>query len=39
MRAPLLKEAWGTETRLSFHIEPILLPLSLTISFTPAPKR
>jgi uncharacterized membrane protein len=29
MRAPLLKEAWGTETRLSFHIEPILLPLSL----------
>jgi uncharacterized membrane protein len=30
MRAPLAKEAWGTTTRLSFHIEPILLPLSLT---------
>lgn len=29
MRLPLLKEAWGTTTRLSFHIEPILLPLSL----------
>ena len=29
MRAHLPKEAWGTTTRLSFHVEPILLPLSL----------
>ncbi|HWE64386.1 MAG TPA: DUF2079 domain-containing protein, partial [Chloroflexota bacterium] len=29
MRAVLPKEAWGTTTRLSFHVEPILLPLSL----------
>ena len=29
MRVPLPKEAWGTTTRLSFHVEPILLPLSL----------
>jgi len=30
MEAPLAKEAWGTTTRLSFHVEPILLPLSLS---------
>lgn len=29
MRAHLSKEAWGTTTRLSFHVEPILLPISL----------
>lgn len=29
MRTTLPKEAWGTTTRLSFHVEPILLPLSL----------
>ena len=29
MRDTLPKEAWGTTTRLSFHVEPILLPLSL----------
>lgn len=29
MRVSLPKEAYGTTTRLSFHVEPILLPLSL----------
>ena len=29
MEQPLPKEAWGTTTRLSFHVEPILLPVSL----------
>jgi uncharacterized membrane protein len=29
MQQPIAKEAWGTTTRLSFHVEPILLPISL----------
>jgi uncharacterized membrane protein len=29
MRVPLAIEAWGTTTRLSFHVEPILVPIAL----------
>jgi uncharacterized membrane protein len=38
MRAQLPKEAWGTTTRLSFHVEPILLPLSLVYLIHAAPE-
>ena len=38
MRAQLPKEAWGTTTRLSFHVEPILLPLSLVYAIHAAPE-
>ena len=38
MRAHLDKEAWGTTTRLSFHVEPILLPLSLVYLIHASPE-
>jgi len=38
MRAALPKEAWGTTSRLSFHVEPILLPLSLLYLIHAAPQ-
>jgi uncharacterized membrane protein len=38
MRAHLPKEAWGTTTRLSFHVEPILLPLSLLYLLSACPQ-
>ena len=38
MRQHLRIEAFGTDTRLSFHVEPIVLPLSLLQIFDSGPK-
>ncbi|HVA89744.1 MAG TPA: DUF2079 domain-containing protein [Chloroflexota bacterium] len=38
MRQHIRVEAFGTDTRLSFHVEPILLPLSLVEIFAAGPK-
>ncbi len=38
MREHLRVEAFGTDTRLSFHVEPILLPLSLIDILNAGPK-
>jgi uncharacterized membrane protein len=38
MRQHLPIEAFGTDTRLSFHVEPILLPLSLVHLVYPGPQ-
>ncbi|MGH2391727.1 MAG: DUF2079 domain-containing protein, partial [Chloroflexota bacterium] len=38
MREHLRIEAFGTDTRLSFHVEPILLPLSLVQILNAGPK-
>jgi uncharacterized membrane protein len=37
MEQPLPKEAWGTTSRLSFHVEPILLPISLLYLISAGP--